>query len=78
MDVVASVTSEVQINALTKLGSGTSATSVSNRDLETFAFDDSGEQVLDLLGSEAMKEFRDVLPDALVLVEGRVGLTCGE
>ncbi len=75
MDVIASVTSEVQIDALTKLGSGIGGISVSNRDLETFGFDVSGEQALDLLKSDAMMRFKEVFTDALVLVEGRVGLT---
>jgi len=74
MNVVASVTSEVQINTLTKLGGGISAISVSNRDLETFGFDNSGAQALELLKSDAMREFRDKCSEVVVFVEGRVGM----
>jgi indole-3-glycerol phosphate synthase len=73
MNVVASVTSEVQIKSITNLGGGISAVSVSNRDLETFALDDSGEQALRLLKSEAMKEFKTINPDAFIFAEGGVG-----
>lgn len=75
MDVIASVTSEVQMDALTNLGSGNGGIAVSNRDLETFGFDVSGEQALDLLKSDAMMRFKEAFTDALVLMEGRVGLT---
>lgn len=74
MDVVASVTSEVQINSLTKLQGGIAAISLSNRDLETFGFDESGMQVLQLMKSNAMKKFSDAHPEALILAEGRVGI----
>eukprot|EP00557_Chaetoceros_sp_GSL56_P000242 CAMPEP_0176501240 /NCGR_PEP_ID=MMETSP0200_2-20121128/14050_1 /TAXON_ID=947934 /ORGANISM="Chaetoceros sp., Strain GSL56" /LENGTH=1026 /DNA_ID=CAMNT_0017900103 /DNA_START=71 /DNA_END=3151 /DNA_ORIENTATION=+ len=74
MNVVASVTSEVQIDRLTKLGSRIDAISVSNRDLESFSFDDTGAQALNLLSSEAMRTFKQSHPDAVVLAEGRVGM----
>eukprot|EP00584_Thalassiosira_punctigera_P005215 CAMPEP_0172539264 /NCGR_PEP_ID=MMETSP1067-20121228/10493_1 /TAXON_ID=265564 ORGANISM="Thalassiosira punctigera, Strain Tpunct2005C2" /NCGR_SAMPLE_ID=MMETSP1067 /ASSEMBLY_ACC=CAM_ASM_000444 /LENGTH=1050 /DNA_ID=CAMNT_0013324915 /DNA_START=135 /DNA_END=3287 /DNA_ORIENTATION=- len=76
LQVVASVTSEVQIDMLTKLGAGSIvAMVVSNRDLETFDFDDSGEQALSLLRSEALAAFREKHGDDVpVLVEGRVGI----
>lgn len=74
MNVVASVTSEVQIDRLTKLGSKIDAISVSNRDLETFSFDDTGAQALSLLKSDAMKAFKQSHPEAVVLAEGRVGM----
>lgn len=74
MSIVASVTSEVQIRALMKLSSGIDAISVSNRDLENFSFDESGKQVLDLLKSDAMKEFREKFPETFVFAEGRVGM----
>lgn len=74
MNVVASVTSEVQIDRLTKLGGKIDAISVSNRDLETFSFDDTGAQALNLLKSDAMKAFKQSHPEAVVLAEGRVGL----
>mmetsp|Transcript_8731 Transcript_8731/g.18809 ORF Transcript_8731/g.18809 Transcript_8731/m.18809 type:complete len:200 (-) Transcript_8731:229-828(-) len=76
LQVVASVTSEVQIDMLTKLGAGSIvAMVVSNRDLETFDFDDSGEQALSLLRSEALAAFREKHGDDVpILVEGRVGI----
>jgi len=75
MDVVASVTSEVQINSVTKLGSCIAAISLSNRDLETFGFDESGVQALELMKSDAMKNFSNIHPEALIFAEGRVGIT---
>lgn len=72
--VIASVTSEVQIRNLLKLSGGIDAISLSNRDLETFAFDNTGAQALDLLKSDAMKEYREKNPDTVVLAEGRVGM----
>jgi indole-3-glycerol phosphate synthase len=76
MQIIASVTSEVQIESISKLGKGSvSAIVVSNRDLETFGFDDSGEQALSMLKSDAMKEFKKLYDgDIPVLVEGRVGI----
>mmetsp|Transcript_34261 Transcript_34261/g.63054 ORF Transcript_34261/g.63054 Transcript_34261/m.63054 type:complete len:1066 (+) Transcript_34261:238-3435(+) len=74
LQVVASVTSEVQINMLSKLGPGSVvAMVISNRDLETFDFDNSGEQALALLRSDALKSFREK-NDVPILVEGRVGI----
>lgn len=74
MDAVASVTSEAQIERLTKLGGNIGAISVSNRDLETFAFDDTGAQALSLLKSDALREFKKSNPETVVLAEGRVGM----
>lgn len=74
LSVVASVTSEVQIRALSKLSGGIDAISLSNRYLETFAFDNTGAQVLDLLSSDALKEYKEKNPETVVLVEGRVGI----
>ena len=76
LQVLASVTSEVQIEMLTKLAPGSiQALVVSNRDLETFDFDDSGEQALSLLKSEVLKTFREKHgSDLPILVEGRVGI----
>lgn len=75
LQVVASVTSEVQIDMLSKLGAGSvAALIVSNRDLETFDFDSSGGQALSLLRSEALASFREKNgEDVPILVEGRVG-----
>jgi len=76
LQVIASVTSEVQIEMLTKLGPGSiHALVLSNRELETFDFDGSGEQALTLLKSEALQSFRDKHgSDVPILVEGRVGI----
>jgi len=76
LQVIASVTSEVQIEMLSKLGPGSiHALVVSNRELETFDFDDSGEQALSLLKSEALQSFREKHgSDVPILVEGRVGI----
>ncbi|KAL7546772.1 hypothetical protein ACHAWF_010106 [Thalassiosira exigua] len=76
LQVVASVTPEVQIEMLNKLGAGSIVALVlSNRDLETFDFDNSGEQALRLLQSEALAAFREKNgEDVPILVEGRVGI----
>jgi indole-3-glycerol phosphate synthase len=47
---------------------------VSNRNLEDYSFDMTGQQALSILGSDEMKAFREKHGDALVLVEGRVGI----
>jgi indole-3-glycerol phosphate synthase len=47
---------------------------VSNRELEDYSFDMSGGQALAILRSNEMKLFREKHTDALVLVEGRVGI----
>ena len=47
---------------------------VSNRELEDFSFDMSGQRALKILSSDAMKGFKSKYPDALILVEGRVGI----
>ena len=76
LQVVASVTSEVQISRLSKLAPGSVvAVVLSNRDLENFDFDDSGEQALSLLRSEALASFREKHGDDVpILIEGRVGI----
>lgn len=76
LQVIASVTSEVQIDMLSKLGAGSiDAIVISNRDLETFDFDSSGGQALSLLQSEALASFREKNGENVpVLVEGRVGI----
>ena len=70
-----SVTTEVQLGSLVDVDPGTfSAIVVSNRNLEDFAVDESGEQALKLLQSEAMQSVRAKHPPGLpVFVEGRVG-----
>ena len=78
LQVVPSVTTEVQIGMLNLLAPGSvSAVVVSNRDLETYEFDNSGDQALRLLGSDEMASFRERNPDALVFAEGRVGIIEG-
>ena len=77
LQVLASVTSEVQIDMLSsKLGPGSiQALVLSNRELETFDFDHSGDQALSLLKSEALAAFREKHGrDVPILVEGRVGI----
>jgi indole-3-glycerol phosphate synthase len=75
LQIIASVTSETQIRSLTKLSGGIHALVMSNRNLETFGFDDSGDQALSLLKSEAAQEFKDKFgEDVPILVEGRVGV----
>ncbi|KAL7541300.1 hypothetical protein ACHAXR_010793 [Thalassiosira sp. AJA248-18] len=76
LQVVASVTSEVQIEMVSKLNPGSiSALVISNRELETFDFDHSGEQALSLLKSEVIASFRENHgEDVPVFVEGRVGI----
>jgi indole-3-glycerol phosphate synthase len=76
LQVVASVTSEVQISMLSELESGSiSALVVSNRDLETFDFDITGGQALALLQGDAMASFRKKNgKEVPVLIEGRVGI----
>lgn len=78
MDVVASVTSDVQLRSLMKCAKDIAAVSVSNRDLETFSFDETGLQALSLLKSDAMNELRESYPDLIILAEGRVGLIMDE
>ncbi len=61
---------------LNKLGAGSIVPLVvSNRDLETFGLDGSGEQALKLLLSEALASFQEKSGDDVpTLVEGRVGI----
>lgn len=75
LQIVASVTSEVQLNSVNQLSGGIHALVVSNRDLETYGFDESGEQALFLLRSEAMGKFKEKFgSDIPILVDGRVGI----
>ena len=79
LQVVASVTSKVQISMLSELEAGSiAALVVSNRDLETFDFDSSGSQALSLLQSDAIASFREKNGEEVpVLIEGRVGIVGG-
>ena len=76
LQTLATVTSETQINDVTDLSAGSiSGLIISNRNLEDFSFDMSGEQALSLLKSDALKTFREKHGDDVpVLVEGRVGI----
>jgi indole-3-glycerol phosphate synthase len=79
LQTLATVTSETQINDVTDLSAGSiSGLIISNRDLEDFSFDMTGEQALSLLKSDALKSFREKHGhDVPVLVEGRVGIIKG-
>ena len=75
LQVLAVCSSEPQINMVTNLPLGSvNALVVSNRELETFEFDLTGQQALTLLKSEALASFRQKHEDIPVLVEGRVGI----
>lgn len=74
MQTIVSVNSEVQIDAVASLSPGSfDGISVSNRELEDFSFDETGEQALSLLKSAALEKFL-ALHDVPVFVEGRVGI----
>lgn len=77
LQTLATVTSEVQLDSIaTHLPSKSiDGIIISNRQLEDFSFDMTGEQALRLLKSAALKRLREKHgEDVLVLVEGRVGL----
>lgn len=76
LQVLAVCSSEPQINMITSLAPGSiSALVLSNRELETFEFDSTGQQALSLLKSKALSDFREKHGnDVPVLVEGRVGI----
>mmetsp|Transcript_20918 Transcript_20918/g.45604 ORF Transcript_20918/g.45604 Transcript_20918/m.45604 type:complete len:1053 (+) Transcript_20918:262-3420(+) len=78
MQAILSVASEKQITSITSLSPGSiSAVVVSNRELEDFSFDETGEKALSLLCSDSLKEFLAV-HDVPVFVEGRVGIISRE
>jgi hypothetical protein len=70
----------VQIEALLKLSTGSiHGLILSNRDLEDFSFDLTGQQALGLVKSDALARLREHYGEnLLVLVEGRVGLIEGK
>jgi indole-3-glycerol phosphate synthase len=72
LQVLWTVTSAVQI---ARLSGATSCAGiiVSNRQLEDFTIDTSGDQALSLLQSDALQSLREQNPNVLVLVEGGVG-----
>mmetsp|Transcript_45248 Transcript_45248/g.109517 ORF Transcript_45248/g.109517 Transcript_45248/m.109517 type:complete len:985 (+) Transcript_45248:203-3157(+) len=82
MQTMLSVTSAAQIKALEIIpAGGISGLVVSNRELEDYSFDMTGQQALQLLQSEELQAFREKHGDGVpIFVEGRVGLvdTFGE
>jgi indole-3-glycerol phosphate synthase len=76
LQTLITVTSEVQIRSLLDLPIGAfDALIVSNRELEDFSFDMTGEQALGLLRCKGLEELRVRMgQDLPVLVEGRVGI----
>ena len=76
LQVLVTVTSEAQIEVLNKLPPNSlDGLIVSNRQLEDFQFDMTGQQALDLLKSDVLPEFLERHgDDCIVLVEGRVGI----
>ncbi|CAB9499032.1 Indole-3-glycerol phosphate synthase [Seminavis robusta] len=76
LQTLITVTSEVQLRALAAMAPNSiDGIIASNRELEDFSFDMSGEQALRLLQSEALTEVRGKHGDDIpVLVEGRVGV----
>lgn len=81
MQTFVTVTSTKQIDDLGILPAGSvKGLIVSNRNLEDFSFDLTGQQALEILKSKSMKEFREKHGDdnIAILVEGRIGLVTGE
>lgn len=76
IQVLVTVTSEAQVDVLNKLPANlVSGLIVSNRELEDFGVDMTGQQAIDLLNSKAVAEFRERNgEDIPILVEGQVGL----
>jgi indole-3-glycerol phosphate synthase len=76
LQVLAVCSSEPQISMVSDLAPGSiSSLVVSNRELETFEFDSTGQQALSLLKSEALSVFREKHGNSVpILVEGRVGI----
>lgn len=76
LQTLITVTSEVQIRTLLELAPGSfQGLIISNRELEDFSFDETGNQALDLLKSDALEELLKIQGDDFpVLVEGRVGI----
>lgn len=76
LQTLITVTSEVQLRALAEMSpGGVDGVIISNRELEDFSFDMTGEQALRLLKSDAIKAVRETHgEDTPLLVEGRVGV----
>lgn len=74
IQVLATCTSEAQLKAISNLPAGSiHGLIVSNRELEDFSFDMTGQQALRLLQSEALAQALQTHP-VPVLAEGRIGL----
>ena len=76
LQVLVTVTSTAQIETVCSLPKGSiHGLIVSNRELEDFSFDNTGEQVLSLLKSSSLSKLRSIHGESLpVLAEGRVGM----
>lgn len=76
LQTLVTVTSEVQIEQLNAVSADSFVgVIISNRELEDFSFDETGEQALRLLKSDALKRLKERHDDdLLVLVEGRIGI----
>lgn len=80
MQTFVTVTSTKQIEDLDVVpAGGVTGLIISNRNLEDFSFDMSGQQALDILKSDALKKFREKHgEETAILAEGRVGIVTGE
>jgi indole-3-glycerol phosphate synthase len=75
LQTLVTVTSEAQVQSLGVIKSGLDGIIISNRQLEDFLFDTTGNQALTILKSDALRELKAARgEDFPVLVEGRVGL----
>jgi len=75
LQILVTVTSEKQLEQLPNFSGSIDGVILSNRELEDFTFDESGEQALRLLKSEALAQLKKTHgEDMLVLVEGRIGI----
>ena len=76
LQTLVTVTSEAQLRNLSVLPKGSFVgIIVSNRELEDFSFDMTGEQALRLLRSDALRSLLEIHgSDTPVIVEGRVGI----
>lgn len=76
LQTLVTVTSDIQLRALAAMSpSSIEGVIISNRELEDFSFDMTGEQALRLLQGDGIKEVRETHGKSIpVLVEGRVGV----
>lgn len=79
MQTFVTITSAKQIEKIGILPVGSvNGLIVSNRNLEDFSVDLSGQQALEILASDALKEFRQKHSDVVILADGRVGIVTGQ